>query len=91
MPAVPGSTRFGDAMKFLTTVVLDTYGECVVEAPSLEAAEAWMAEQKSDGFRDWFLDQNDAAFSTTVSLQDEGAVDIYINEDGKEIPRPVTP
>ena len=76
-------------MKFLTTVVLDTYGECVVEAPSLEAAEAWMAAQKDDRFRDWFLNENPGDFATTVAATEQGGVDIYINEDGKEIPRPV--
>ena len=72
-------------MKFFTTVGLQTSGECVVEAPSLEAAENWLANEKRDRFRNWFLDQNDTDYDTTVSsYSGMDSPDVFIDENGKE-------
>lgn len=73
-------------MKFLCTVELETSGECYVEAPSLEAAEAWMEAERVDRFRNWFLDQNDGGYYVHVApAADSAAVDIRVNAEGREI------
>lgn len=72
-------------MKFFTTVTVETYGECIIDAPSREAAEEWMAQEKRDGFRNWFLDMNDSDSDTNVGeYSGSEGPDIYVNEDGKE-------
>ena len=76
-------------MKFFVTVTLETSGECVVEAPTLEAAEEWVAREKDDRFRNWFLELNDSDYYTTVSPSGTpDSPDIYVDANGTEIAPP---
>ena len=77
-------------MKFFVTVTLETSGECVVEAPTREAAEEWVAREKDDRFRNWFLEENDSDYDTTVSPYGKSdPPDIYVDASGVEIAPPV--
>ena len=69
--------------RFFVELTAETTAECVIEAPSREAAERFMEREKAAKFSNWFLDMNDQDYEWYFNETTEHP-DVHVNEQGEE-------
>lgn len=76
--------------RFYVEVRAMTSGECEVDAPSLEAVEAWLKAERAGGWQNWPDIQGAEEYEWDIGAGVPGEADPFIptiDEAGNEIPQ----
>ena len=71
--------------RFLVELTAEKRVECVVEAPTQEAAERFMEGEKVARFRNWFLEEYDYEFGWHMQEGTGDPIDVRVDEQGEEL------